>query len=290
MSFPDFIIMGAMKCGTSTLYEQLAAQPAFFMSTLKEPNFFSDDEVFSRGVDWYQSLFAAAARDQIIGEASTHYTKLPTHPMARERLIEAIPNARLVYLMRHPIDRLVSHYIHDWTMGEAPATIDDAVCPTSPYVDYGRYHFQLMPYISHFGRENILPVFLERMNAAPAETLKHVVGFLGHNGAVAWRDDLGTQNISRDRVRRIPFHDQLIDSNAATALRRALVSKSLRNWIRGRLQMRSRPTLSADKHATLTAIFDQDLERLGELMGAELSCASFKNVVREKSLDWANNQ
>jgi len=290
MSLPDFIVMGAMKCGTSTLYEQLAAQPGVFMSTPKEPNFFSDDDVFARGVDWYQSLFAAAARDQIIGEASTHYTKLPTYPMACERLIEAIPNARLIYLMRHPIDRLVSHYIHDWTMGEAPATIDDAVYSTSPYVDYGRYHFQLAPYISHFGRENILPMFLERMNAAPAAELERAARFLGHEGAVAWQNDLGAQNISRNRIRRIPFHDQLIDSNAATALRHALVSKSLRNWIRGRLQMRSRPTLSADKHATLTAIFDQDLERLGELMGAELSCASFKNVVREKSLDWANNQ
>ncbi len=285
MSFPDFIIMGAMKCGTSTLYEQLAAQPGVFMSTPKEPNFFSDDDVFARGVDWYQSLFAAAERDQIIGEASTHYTKLPTYPMACERLIEAIPNARLIYLMRHPIDRLVSHYIHDWTMGEAPATIDDAVYSTSPYVDYGRYHFQLAPYISHFGRENILPMFLERMNAAPAAALERVVRFLGHKGAVAWQDGLGAQNISRDRIRRIPFHDQLIDSNAATALRRTLVSKSLRNWIRGRLQMRSRPMLSADNHVKLTAIFDQDLECLGALMGAQLSCASFKNVVREKSLD-----
>jgi len=279
-----------MKCGTSTLYTQLAAQPGFFMSTPKEPNFFSDDEIFARGVDWYQSLFAAAARDQIKGEASTHYTKLPTHPMACERLIEVIPKAKLVYLMRHPIDRLVSHYIHDWTMGEAPTTIDDAVYSTSPYVDYGRYHFQLAPYISHFGRENILPMFLERMNAAPAAELERAARFLGHEGAVAWQNDLGAQNISQNRIRRIPFHDQLIDSNAATALRHALVSKSLRNWIRGRLQMRSRPKLSVDAHATLTSIFDQDLERLGELMGAELSCASFKNIVREKSLDWANDR
>ncbi len=290
MRLPDFIIMGAMKCGTSTLYEQLAAQPGVFMSTPKEPNFFSDDDVFARGIDWYQSLFAAAARDQIIGEASTHYTKLPTHPMACERLLEAIPTARLIYLMRHPIDRLVSHYIHDWTMGEAPATIDHAVYSMSPYVDYGRYHFQLAPYISHFGRENILPMFLERMNAAPAAALERVVRFIGHEGPVAWQDDFGMQNISRDRIRLIPFHGQLIDSRVATALRRTLVSKTLRNWIRGRLQMRSRPTLSADNHAKLIAIFDRDLERLGVLMGAQLSCASFKNVVREKSLDWASNR
>ena len=57
---PDFIVMGAMKCATSTLHEQLAAQPGFFMSKPKEPNFFSDDEIYARGLDWYRSLFAGS--------------------------------------------------------------------------------------------------------------------------------------------------------------------------------------------------------------------------------------
>jgi len=73
---PDFIIIGAMKSATSTLHEQLALQPDFFMSTPKEPFYFSDDEVFSRGREWYLNLFSNAEPNQLCGESSTHYTKL----------------------------------------------------------------------------------------------------------------------------------------------------------------------------------------------------------------------
>ena len=56
--FPHFIIIGGMKCATSTLHDQLAAQPGFFMTEPKEPNFFSNDEIYERGLDWYTDLFA----------------------------------------------------------------------------------------------------------------------------------------------------------------------------------------------------------------------------------------
>ena len=61
MPLPDFVIIGAMKCGTSTLAAQLGAQDGVFMTTPKEPNFFSDDAVFAQGLPWYESLFEAAA-------------------------------------------------------------------------------------------------------------------------------------------------------------------------------------------------------------------------------------
>jgi hypothetical protein len=77
---PNFIIIGAMKCATSTLHEQLARQPGFFMSQPKEPNFFSDDSAYARGEDWYLGLFAGTRPGDICGESSTHYTKLPTYP------------------------------------------------------------------------------------------------------------------------------------------------------------------------------------------------------------------
>ncbi len=77
---PDFIIIGAMKSATTTLHGLLASQPGVFMSTPKEPCFFSDDEVWARGVGWYASLFEAAPAGALLGESSTHYTKLPTYP------------------------------------------------------------------------------------------------------------------------------------------------------------------------------------------------------------------
>ncbi len=284
---PDFIIIGAMKCGTSTLQAQLAAQPGIFMTTPKEPNFFSDDEIFARGADWYSALFEHARVGDLKGEASTHYAKLPTYPQTVNRLVAAAPNAKLVYLMRHPIDRLVSHYIHEWTMGEITGNIDDAIDSTSAFVAYSQYNRQLTPYIERYGKERILPVFLERMNMAPDDELRRVARFLCHDGEVTWRHDLGPQNVSRDRIRRFAFYDLLVESAPATALRRALAPKRFRDWVKARLQMRTRPSLSAEKQTELAEIFDQDLQPLGALLGADLSCANFKEIVCAKALDWA---
>ena len=104
---PSFVIIGAMKCATTTLAEQLGAQPGVFISDPKEPNFFSDDAVFRRGMNWYASLFDSAESGAMLGEASTHYTKLPTHPKACERMLAALPDAKLIYVMRHPVDRIL---------------------------------------------------------------------------------------------------------------------------------------------------------------------------------------
>jgi hypothetical protein len=105
---PDFIIIGAMKCATSTLHEQLARQPGVFMSIPKEPNFFSDDAQWSRGVDWYTGLFDDAPADALCGESSTHYTKLPTHPDTVDRMRRFLSaGTRFIYVMRHPVDRLL---------------------------------------------------------------------------------------------------------------------------------------------------------------------------------------
>src|SRR6185295_6140807 len=120
---PDFVVIGAMKCGTSTLHVQLAAQPGFFMSEPKEPNFFSDDAEFARGEGWYRGLFAGAGEGDLRGESSTHYTKLPTHPRTVERLASELGrDLRFVYVVRHPVDRLVSHYVHAWTENEVRAS------------------------------------------------------------------------------------------------------------------------------------------------------------------------
>jgi hypothetical protein len=102
---PNFITIGAMKSATSTLHEQLKQQPGFFMSEEKEPNFFSNDEIYANGLDWYSSLFSNAAPGDLCGESSTHYTKLTTYPHTVARMKAALPHVKLIYMIRHPIDR-----------------------------------------------------------------------------------------------------------------------------------------------------------------------------------------
>ena len=142
---PNFIIIGAMKCATSTLHDQLALQPGLLMSDPKEPNFFSNDEQYRRGLAWYTGLFAAAEDGVLCGESSTHYTKLPTYLRAVERVHKHVPGARLIYVVRHPVDRLVSHYIHEWTERTVPSPIDRAVRECPRLTEYGLYAMQLRP-------------------------------------------------------------------------------------------------------------------------------------------------
>ena len=80
MSHPDYMIIGAMKCGTTSLAAQLGTQDGLFMTDPKEPYYFSDDPVFAQGPDWYAGLFADAAPGDLTGEATTHYTKRPDYP------------------------------------------------------------------------------------------------------------------------------------------------------------------------------------------------------------------
>ena len=243
MTPPDYIVIGAMKCGTSTLATQLGAQDGIFMTTPKEPNYFSDDAVFARGSEWYSALFDEAGKDDVRGEASTHYTKLPTYPDTVARLKEAAPHVRLVYMIRNPIERVVSHYIHAWSEGETSDPIETAFATMPELVDYGRYGWQIAPFVEAFGADAILLTSLERQRQAADAELARIAAHLGFCGPVAWQHDLGIQNVSSQRIRKLPFHGLLIDNPFSTALRRALVPASLRRRIRESRQMDVRPAL-----------------------------------------------
>jgi hypothetical protein len=270
-ALPDFVIIGAMKCGTSTLHAQLAAQEGFFMSEPKEPNFFSNDEIYAKGEAWYRGLFAKAPESALKGESSTHYTKLPTYPKTVERLARLIPRAKLIYVMRDPVERLISHYIHEWSQGVIACPIDEAIDKHPELVAYSRYAYQLEPWIARFGREEILSVLFEKMTAEPDAELKRIGAFLGAKGEVAWKRDLEAQNVSAERIRRFPGYSLIVDNPVATALRRALVPRSLRDRVKANLQMRARPELSADRLSRLKDIFERDRGDFVRLMGTASS-------------------
>jgi hypothetical protein len=286
---PHFVIIGAMKCATSTLHDQLARLPGVFMTDPKEPNFFSDQPVWSRGEGWYRSLFDGAPGGSICGESSTHYTKLPTHPHAAERLHGYAPHAKLIYVMRDPLDRLVSHYIHAWSRREMSVPIDAAVRRHPELVEYSRYAMQLEPWIGCFGAGRVLPVFFERLTADPQPEFERVCRFVGHDGPAAWDRGSGARNVSAERMRRHPALDRLLAAGPLPALRRTLLPERVRERIKDRWRMRERPQLSESARSWCVARLDADIERLGVMLGLELSCACFKQAVTNApaSPEWA---
>jgi hypothetical protein len=285
---PDFIIIGAMKCGTSTLHEQLNARSGLFLSDPKEPNFFSDDET-GAGLADYMRLFEGATSSQKCGESSTHYTKLPTYPRTVENMRRHVGHARLIYVMRDPVERIVSQYIHEWTQLEVEGRIDDAVRRHERYVAYSSYARQLRPFLEHWGPENVLPMSMERMIAEPKEELARVCRFIGDPSTeeIEWHDDLGEQNVSRDRMRKSAVRTRLLEVQVIQNLKDRLPQKA-KDFIKSYWQMRRRPVLSPAVREELRLRLDADLSELGRWLGSELSCENWKRAAPKLDWTWKN--
>ena len=283
---PDFIVIGGMKCATSTLRDQLAAQTGIFMSTPKEPNFFSDDAIYARGIEYYTSLLNDASSADLCGEASTHYTKLPTYPRAVERMGRHLSSIRLVYVMRHPVDRLVSHYIHDYTEGTISSNIDQAIEKHPELITYGLYSMQLRPYIDAFGWDSILPVFFERLIAEPQAELDRICRFIGCKSDVIWQTQLDHVNPSNQRLRRCTWRDALVKNRILANTRRRFIPPVWRERIKNIWRRPDRPVVGVESRARIAAAFDDDLRTLGSWLGIGLSCSTFADVSRSTLPTW----
>jgi len=286
---PDFIVIGAMKCATTTLHEQLSLQPGVFMSRLKEPNFFSDDDQYGRGPDWYASLFREAGPDDLCGESSTHYTKLPTYPETVARISRALPGVKLIYVMRHPVERLVSHYRHERSVGrlDGGGGLEGAVERLPELVDYGRYAMQLTPYLDAFGPDRVLPVFFDRLVEQPQAEFGRIGRFLGRPGAWRWDPGMKPLNAGAERLRHSPLRHALVSAPLLTPIRQRLVPRALyaplKAFWRNRIDT---PEVGPALEARLRRVFDDDLARLGAWLGVRLNCANFRQVARARPYDW----
>ncbi len=268
---PDYIILGAMKCGTSTLAAQLGAQSGIFMTDPKEPNYFSDDENYAKGADWYESLFSPAADGDIKGEASTHYTKRPELPETVARMKSALPEVRLIYMIRNPMSRLVSHYIHEWTQSVLSEPLDLEITRHSPLVDYGLYGWQIAPYVEAYGADAIMLTSLERIKTDPAAELARVAAHIGYDKEPVWVAEKGAANTSAERARKLPMHDILIDNPVATTLRRSLVPKAVRTMVRSTRQYKGRPEIPEEQTLKLQERFLEDRELLASFFPGDAS-------------------
>ncbi len=262
---PDFLIIGAMKSGTTTLQAQLAAQKGVFMTTPKEPNYFSDDAVFAQGPDWYRALYDAAAPGDLAGEASTHYTKLPTYPQTVARLAEMVPAPRLIYVIRDPVARAISHYIHEWSEGRMQRDPVEAFAQHPELMAYSRYPMQLAPYIEQFGLDAILLTSLEELKHDPEGVLARISTHIGSAAPLIWNHDLGAQNVSAERFRRLPLHRVIVANPVARAVRRNLVPAALRASIRKARTHGERPELPQSLRAELEQAFAPDHAALAAL-------------------------
>jgi hypothetical protein len=283
---PKFVVIGAMKSATSTLYAQLSRQDGIFLTALDEPNFFSNDEQYSKGIEWYCSLFEDAAPSNILGEVSTHYTKLPTYPQTVTRMRKWLDRPQLVYIMRNPVDRLVSQYIHQWSEGQIHCDLQEALERHPELIAYSCYAKQLAPFFEAYGKSAILPVFFERLIVDPQGELERICRFIGHTGTVQWDEHLSRRNVSAERIRKFPLYDLLIETPWARSFRHLFVPKWIRTKVRHLASMKQRPAITGSALTNLEQLLDEDLARVGDWLGIQLDCQHFRAAVSGQSHNW----
>ena len=197
---PDFLIIGAQKAGTTALYAYLREHPQITGPSWKEVSFF--DRHYARGEAWYRGNFPNTLRGRggLVGEASPSYL---FHPLAPERVAELVPEAKLVALVRNPVDRAFSHYQHEVALGREPLSFEDALAAEDErlrgeeermaadpayfshtwwnytYRARGRYAEQLERWLAVFPRQQLLVMPSEDLLAEPERAHGRVLEFLG---------------------------------------------------------------------------------------------------------------
>jgi hypothetical protein len=177
-ALPNLIVIGAQKCGTSVLHYYLSLHPEVSMSRPKELNFFIEERNWPRGTDWYRAQFDPDAR--VRGEASPNYTAFPQHEGVPERMSKVVPDAKLIYMVRDPIERIAAHWVHNYAKRREKGTLAETlVHPNTSYVTRSKYAMQLERYLEHYPKEQVLVFQQSELRFKRMETLRQVFEFIG---------------------------------------------------------------------------------------------------------------
>jgi len=203
-------------------------------------------------------------------------------------MARALPDLKLVYVMRHPVDRLVSHYLHETTTGRITSGIEEAVDRHPELIDYGRYSMQLEPYLDAYGPANVLPVFFPRLVNSPRAELERIGGFLGLADRPEWDDTLKPQNVGAERLRNSVVRNALVRAPVLTPLRQRLIPRQWVEPVKTIWRTRRRaPVLGGELSARLRGVFDEDLARLGGWLGIDLNCGKFGPETEGRPHAWS---
>lgn len=196
---PNFIIIGTVKGGTTSLYNYLALHPSILAAIQKEVNFFNRNHIFQKGINWYLAHFPHIPENLhlIAGEASPNYMYFPG---AAKRAFKCLPEVKLIVILRNPIDRAISHYYMATRLGQEKMSLEAALAAEvqiiknipqkafeavnflekrPSYLRAGLYVYFLKKWMSVFPRKQVLILKSEEMYENPAATMQQVFEFLG---------------------------------------------------------------------------------------------------------------
>lgn len=267
MAKPDFILIGAMKCATSTVCAYFERHPDTFMLPGQEPNFFSHDENWAGGIAAYEALFDAGADKKLRAEGSNLYTFGEMYPETAERMAQVLPDAKLMYVVRHPIKRLTSAWIQnrvDAGDDKVAASVDQAIdANPARLLDPSLYWKQIERFRAHYSDDQIWIGFVEDLMADPDTFFAAACAFLD----IEPNTDDGASQLHQN-----PSASKRVPNAKYTAIRQsplfkvaeATIPKPLRTWVKSKFlsdPAQQASTLSEAAHARLVETIRPDAER-----------------------------
>jgi Sulfotransferase domain len=272
---PTFLVIGTMKAGTTSLYQYLRAHPNVFMPAIKELNYFVDGLNWRRGLQWYRAQFARAPTTAFaLGEVSPSYTMHPLHGGVPRRIAQQLPNVRLIYVLRDPVDRIRSHFQHNVTTQTERNPTEKVVLENPVYVDCSRYALQIEQYLDYFSPEQMMIVASDNLQADRKATMRRVFDFLGVDSGFV------PPNLDQDFYRsqdRTSYPPWVASIRRSVKSRLPWVRLSALNYLRPGFRARRGPgedrggeqrdsELSVDTKAELRRLLDEDQQRLNTIL------------------------
>ena len=296
MTMPNFLIIGAAKSGTTALYNYLTQHPMVFMSRPKEPNFFAVvgeklefcnpdgtpaliNKNRFRDIDAYHKIFDDVKDERAIGEASVLYL---SHTKAAERIRKYVPNAKLIAILRNPVDAAYSAFLMTRGFGIEPfRDFHDALqdqerrirnnCFDGVYLEPRFYYRHLTRYSSLFGREQLHIYLYDDFQDAPQQILKNIYQFLEVDDSFVPNSSI---RINVSGVPKSMMLHQFLTGRTSPIVRRIspfLAQGVLRGFRNLRAWNLSKPPLSPELRMRLVEIFRQDILRLQDFTGHNLT-------------------
>lgn len=273
---PTFLIAGAAKAGTTSLYHYMREHPDIYMPALKELHYFTRN--YERGRQWYERHFAGWRGESAIGEASPSYISVPEAP---ERIAALVPSARLIFILRDPVERAYSHYWFYISRGAQDARESFTEAIRTPrgyrcYVERGFYAEQLARFLPYFRREDMLILITEDLKADAAAMVARCYEFVGVRSD--FRTDVSrAYNAARLPARSIWGRCERIFRRTARRAKRFtpdLVkngTRHLREAVHARLFRPAKlPAMSAEDRAYLQELYAPHTEALSRFLERDL--------------------
>ena len=272
---PNFLICGIEKGGTSSLYYYLKAHPEVFMPQKKEINFFSYN--YYRGAGWYEAYFdgAESAGAQARGEASPLYMVYPEVP---RRIAHLIPEAKLLFVLRDPIERAYSEYWFNVNRGvqyphESFSHIIRKPTGYRRYLRKGFYADQIEAFLAHFNRDQLHCIITEEMRRDTLGALQRCFRFLdvsAYEPAISKRHN--TAQLPRNKASEVALSVLVPVQKALRPALPARVDGRIKQVMRSAFfTNKAKPPMPEAARAYLQEVYEEPNRRLAELIGADLS-------------------